>query len=400
MRRRDFLIAATGVLLQQGLSGCQGGGKALLTVQALKGSLPAQLPDRFGRYAAQFLEQRPRLQLTPVPQLATLFSQLQQWHHQPQSQTASAASLPAWLRFGARRQSGQADLVTLGDYWLTPAIRQGLVQPLHPLHWSHWSQVPEPWQTLVRRDRQGMLTPNGEIWAAPYRWGTTLIAYREAAFQRLGWEPTDWADLWRPELRQRISLLDQPREVIGLTLKHLGYSYNEADLERIPDLRSTLRSLNQQVKFYSSDTYLQPLLLGDTWLAVGWSNEILPLLDYNRGIRAVIPRSGTAIWNDVWVRPSPAAGQAVDSASPLADAWINFCWEPDIAAQLALITRAASPIVATPDRRHLPEKLQQRSLQLPPPDLLQRCEFLQPLAATAIDQYRQYWREMRQNHLI
>ncbi|WP_448570310.1 extracellular solute-binding protein [Trichothermofontia sp.] len=395
MRRRDFLLAATGVMLQQGLSGCQGGANTPLTVQALKGSLPAQLPDRFQRYAAQLVEQRPHLQLTPVSQLATLFNQLQQWQRQAQSQTSQPPPSPAWLRFGPRRPTGHpADLVTLGDYWLTPAIRQGLIQPLQPQHWSHWSQVPEPWQALVRRDRQGMLTPNGEVWAAPYRWGTTLIAYREAAFQRLGWEPTDWADLWRSELRQRISLLDQPREVIGLALKHLGYSYNEGDLERIPDLRSTLRTLNQQVKFYSSDTYLQPLLLGDTWLAVGWSNEILPLLDYNRGIRVVIPRSGTAIWNDLWVRPSRPPGQAVDSA--LTDAWINFCWEADIAAQLALITRAASPIVATPDRSHLPNKLQQRSLQLPPPDLLQRCEFLHPLGATAIDQYRQHWLDMRQ----
>ena len=43
-------------------------------------------------------------------------------------------------------------------------------------------------------------------------------------FEELGWKPKDWSDLWRTELRDRISLLDQPREVIGLTLKKMGFS--------------------------------------------------------------------------------------------------------------------------------------------------------------------------------
>lgn len=402
MRRREFLITTTGLLLQQGLSGCQTSVTAPLTVQTLKGSIPPQLPDRFVRHTTELLNQRLRLQLTAIPQLDTLFRQLQQWQGQAQDPQAEPEqpSSPGF-RFRMQRSDPKPpDLVTLGDYWLAPAIRQGLIQPLQPQSWSHWPQVPEQWQALVRRDRQGMPQANGEVWAAPYRWGTTLIAYREDAFRRLGWEPTDWEALWRSELRHRLSLPDQPREVIGLTLKHLGHSYNTADLDAISDLRSTLQALHQQVKFYSSDTYLQPLLLGDTWLAVGWSNEILPLLAYNRGIRAVIPRSGTALWNDVWVRPASAPA-LTDNATPNqpltpTDAWIDFCWDPTVAAQLSLITRAASPIVATRDRAQLPEKLQQRSLELPEPDLLERCEFLQPLASETLTQYRQYWLEMRQ----
>ncbi|WP_448560468.1 extracellular solute-binding protein [Trichothermofontia sp.] len=403
MRRRELLLTAAGLLLKQGLSGCQTSPTVTLTVQALKGSIPAQLPDRFRRArqhdpSAQRMGQRLNLRLTAVPQLDTLFSQLQQWALQAQTPAQHPAAASQW-RFWPRQQpSGRADLVTLGDYWLAPAIRQGLIQPLPPQHWSHWSQVPERWQTLVRRDRQGKLQANGAVWAAPYRWGTTLIAYREDAFQRLSWEPTDWDALWRSELRHRISLPDQPREVIGLALKHLGHSYNTTDLDAIPDLRSVLRALNQQVKFYSSTTYLQPLLLGDTWLAVGWSNEILPLLDYNRGIRAVMPRSGTAIWTDIWVRPASTL-QPTERAiaqGTLMDAWIDFCWDPEVAAQLSLITRAASPIVATRDRAQLPEKLRQRSLQLPDLDYLDRCEFLQPLATETLAQYRQYWSDMRQ----
>jgi putative spermidine/putrescine transport system substrate-binding protein len=147
----------------------------------------------------------------------------------------------------------------------------------------------------------------------------------------LKWTPRDWNDLWREEVRDRISLLDQPREVIGLTLKKLGHSYNTENLEKVPDLKKELDALNRQAKFYSSDTYLEPLILGDTWLAVGWSTDVLPILQRYQQIAAVIPQSGTALWANLWVQPA----RDVRSA-PLDHQWIDFCWQPQIAQQISL----------------------------------------------------------------
>lgn len=39
----------------------------------------------------------------------------------------------------------------------------------------------------------------------------------------------DWADLWRPELAGRISMIDSPREIVGAVLKSMGASYNTHD---------------------------------------------------------------------------------------------------------------------------------------------------------------------------
>lgn len=49
-----------------------------------------------------------------------------------------------------------------------------------------------------------------------------MIVYRRDKFQELGWTPTDWSDLWRNDLQGRISVLEQPREAIGLVLKNWG----------------------------------------------------------------------------------------------------------------------------------------------------------------------------------
>lgn len=40
----------------------------------------------------------------------------------------------------------------------------------------------------------------------------------------------DWADLWRPDLAAKISMVDSPREVIGAVLKYMGASYNVNDI--------------------------------------------------------------------------------------------------------------------------------------------------------------------------
>ena len=36
----------------------------------------------------------------------------------------------------------------------------------------------------MTRDSSGMLSRKGQVWACPYRWGCTLIAYRKGALLR------------------------------------------------------------------------------------------------------------------------------------------------------------------------------------------------------------------------
>jgi putative spermidine/putrescine transport system substrate-binding protein len=316
----------------------------------------------------QGLKQSLELNLTPEPQLAGLFEQLQTW--KVQSATSSQPTVPS--------------LVTLGDYWLGEAIQQRLIQPLNPLQLPHWNQLPSQWKTLVTRDRQGNLAAQGQVWGAPYRWGTTLIAYRKDKFKRLGWIPSDWGDLWRSQLRRRISLLNQPREVIGLTLKKMGHSYNSQNIRQIPGLEAELRALHQQVKLYSSDAYLQPLALGDTWVAVGWSTDVLPIVRQNRLIGAIVPQSGTALWSDIWVQPASALK---DVPQALINQWIDFWWLPEIASQLSRLSDATSPILSNLNSNKLPSLLDQQQFS--------RSEMLKPLPTTTVDQYRDLWPKIR-----
>ncbi|GAB4364534.1 MAG: extracellular solute-binding protein [Elainellaceae cyanobacterium] len=352
----------------------------------LEGSVPVQLIQAFRRQLAQ----GQAAGFVPKEQLADLYNLLQSWQEQPTGDAAASENA---------NEVTIANVLTLGDYWLTNAIQQGWLRPLNLREIPAWQTLAsqEIWQTLVQRDRQGQPSPDGEIWAAPYRWGTLMMVYRAEQFKDKGWAaPTDWDALWRPELKRQISLLDSPRSVIGLTLKKLGRSINTTDLDAVADLKAELQALNQQVKFYSSDSYLQALVVEDTQLAVGWSNEILPLLKRNRQLAAAVPASGTILTADLWVQPAQAPSvEPTEDRPNLLNQWLSFCWDDEIATQLSLLSLAASPLFYGKERSQLPELLQESDLLLPPAEILRQSEFLLPLSEAAINQYRRLWVEVR-----
>lgn len=299
------------------------------------------------------------------------------WQHNPKAHDEQE-----WTRFIPFRQSQTfpvADLVTLGDYWLTTAIERKLIQAIETEQLKQWSGLDSRWRELVTRNEQGVPDPQGKVWAAPYRWGSTVIVYDREKFKKLGWIPQDWSDLWRSELRSRISVLDQPREIIGLVLKKLGKSYNTENLATVPDLEKELQTFNQQVKIYSSNTYLEPLILGDTWLAVGWSSDLIPVLARYPQLSVVIPRSGTSIWADLWVSPKETAKDGLSSQ------WIDFCLQPNIARQIALLTKTNSPVATNIGTADIQESL--GGLFLNSQEVFAKGEFLLPLSPEATKQY-------------
>jgi putative spermidine/putrescine transport system substrate-binding protein len=393
MKRRSLLIGLGALALNPLTTGCSNRREADLHLQVLSGSLPAQLIQTFQHRQQPQLQRHPVLGFTPQPQLEDLFTLLQTWK---QRSTAGNSSQRSWNPLARSTNAADvADLVTLGDYWLLPAIQQGLIQPFDATDLQGWEMLSPQWRSLMTAyaTDQPTATPPKQLWAAPYRWGTMVIAYRNEEFQSLK-PPTDWADLWRPELQGRISLLDGPRETIGLTLKKLGQSFNPSNLNAVAALPSELAALHRQARFYSSDAYLQPLLLGDTWVAVGWSTDVLPVIKRDRRITAIVPTSGTILTADVWVRPArEAASPAV--VEELLKQWIDFCWQPEAALQMAILGQSASPVLTTLDRTQLPSTVRENAILLPPQAVLERSELLKPLNTTTAEQYRQVWQALR-----
>ncbi|HEY9604475.1 MAG TPA: extracellular solute-binding protein [Allocoleopsis sp.] len=391
MKRRSFLVGSSTLVLAQLVSGCNQQQRTSLNVQLLKDSIPAQLLGEFKKT----LQQPTALNFDPVEQIQDLFDRLQRWQQQAGRKDKPQRIPLPWV---GGEPEAIANLVTLGDYWLENAIDKKLIQPLNIQDSKLWQQLPPNWRNIVTRDNKGQRSDSGQVWGAPYRWGTTVIAYNWDKLKAQGLEPPkDWSDLWHPKFKGQISLLDQPREVIGLTLKKLGFSYNTRELNQVPNLKQELRALHQQAKFYSSNHYLEPLILGDTSVALAWSNDVLPIMPSYREIKAVVPQSGTALWADVWVKPAALKPKPNSSEiDKLAKQWIEFCWQEKSAHEISLFTPGTSPVlVSDKQRRQLPKDLRENRLLLPEPAVVNKSEFLEPLPQPTVGQYEALWQEIR-----
>jgi putative spermidine/putrescine transport system substrate-binding protein len=379
--RRSFLQGASTLALAQVLNGCTTK-ESSLSVFLLEGSIPLRLIKDFRKTIA-----KENVDFKSETNLKNLLKLLETWRKNP---SPPASSFSISLPFTEKSVPRRGNLVTLGDTWLSAAIREGLIQPLDPAQLSYWPQLPPRWRSLVTLDQQGQEDEGGKIWGAPYRWGTTVIAYNEEKLRSFPWRPQDWSDLWHQELRGRIALVDNAREVIGLTLKKLGYSYNVSDLASIPTLPPTLAALQKQVRFYSSQYYLQPLLVGDVWLSVGWSDDILPLSEQYPEIKVVVPRSGSSLWSDVWVKPSST------ETNPLARQWIDFCWQTESVDRISRFTDGLSPMIFNQPADRLPADIQNNPL-LKDREAIERSEFLSPLSSKTQQEYDRLWAEMRRS---
>ena len=389
LNRRSFLGGCVTLPLAASLAACggpTGNSSQGLRVRLLSKSVPLQVVSQFQR------SHHPSFP-TDFASLATpaeIFASLQRWQ---QGQGSQARSTWPWSQ-----PKPIPDVVSLGDAWLGDAIRQGLIQPWPAETWAGWDSLDPIYQGLVRRNDQGLPDPQGQIWALPYRWGSTVMAYRRDKFAALGWEPQDWSDLWRSSLTGNIGLVDDPREVIGLTLKSLGASYNQS-LDGVDRgiLTEKLTQLQHQVKVYSSTYYIQPLLLGDIWLAVGWSTDLLPLLQFDRELRVVWPTSGTALWADLWVRPTQAQPESLASVQK----WVEFCWRSDVAPQFSrfgLGTSTQYPAgLADSQGEILAKASTNPSILRPTPEQLAQSEFLLPLSSEHRQAYQTLWDTMRRS---
>ncbi|GJN01848.1 hypothetical protein PR202_ga19149 [Eleusine coracana subsp. coracana] len=210
---------------------------------------------------------------------------------------------------------------------------------------SEMSQILDKGQDSVRslyqihlcRNQNGDANPDGSVWGAPYRWGTLVIAYKKDKFKRHNLKPIqDWEDLWRPELAGKISMVDSPREVIGAVLKHLGSSYNTTDMdaEVSGGKEAVLKSFTQlqkQVQLFDSMNYLKSFSVGDAWVAVGWSSDVILAAKRMSNVAVVVPKSGSSLWADLWVIPcatkfqTAKIGGRIRGPSPLIHQWFDFC---------------------------------------------------------------------------
>ena len=167
----------------------------------------------------------------------------------------------------------------------------------------------------------------GNRYSIPYFWGTLGIIYNDKKYSEEMIQ--HWDDLWRPELKDSLMLIDGAREVMGLALNSEGQSLNSKNPQELAQAAKKLNRLTDNVKAIVADEIKMYVINEEASVAVTFSGEAAEMIDNNEHLHYVIPSEGSNLWFDNIVIPKTAKN--IDGAY----AFINFLLVPENAAQNA-----------------------------------------------------------------
>jgi spermidine/putrescine transport system substrate-binding protein len=159
--------------------------------------------------------------------------------------------------------------------------------------------------------------------SVPYMCSPTGIGYVEG---KVTDPKPSWTLLETPELKGRITLLNDSRETIGAALKALGYSLNTLNDAEIASARDLVIRWKQNIAKFESDQYNAGIASGEFLICHGYSGDLFQAQELNDKVVIVIPEEGTSIACDDLVIPTAAP------SPDLAHAFINFLCEAEVAA--------------------------------------------------------------------
>jgi spermidine/putrescine transport system substrate-binding protein len=240
----------------------------------------------------------------------------------------------------AKLQAGGVgyDLAVPSDYMVMLLRKDDLLLPVDLSH------IPNL-RHLAARFRDPAYDP-GHRYSVPYQWGITGIAYNR---RQVTPPPTHWANLfdppWIEPYANRISMLNDMREVIGAALVASGHPHATTNPQHLAQAQALLQRQKPFLAKYDSESFEDSLASGETVLAQSWSGEIAVAQSQNPDIAFITPGEGTFVFVDNWVIPKGARQKA------LAEEFINFVLRPEISAKIvnharyASVNEAAKPFI-------------------------------------------------------
>lgn len=277
----------------------------------------------------------------------------------------------------AKIQAGgsQYDVIQPSDYMVSTMTKLQLLEKLDK------SKLPNT-TSLLPSLQKPEFDPEGQ-YSVVYTWGMTGIVYNKKYVKT---PPTSWQDLWNPEYKGRVILLNDSREVFGMALKKHGYSNNSTDTAQLSAAYTDLKTLAPNVLAYDTDTIKQKFIAEEAWLGTMWSGDAYFSQKENPDLAFVIPKEGTVIWADTFAIPKGAKHKA------LAEKFINYMYDPKVSAENYEYIGYNDPNEKAREF-HKKEFLDNPILKLAV-DKVSQGEWLKDIG-NAITQYDKYWTELK-----
>jgi spermidine/putrescine transport system substrate-binding protein len=220
-------------------------------------------------------------------------------------------------------------------------------------------------------------------WSVPYMVIAAGIAYN----RKLVPPPAAWADLWSPRLRGRLTMLDDPFDVMGACLKKIGYSINAFISAQLKEAQQQAIAQKPLLRAYLNAEVRDQLVSGDVLAAQMWNTTAQQAMDASSEIGFVYPSEGYAVYPDCMVILRESKHQE------LAHKFVDYMLRPTVAAANAIAARTTSTNAGA--RPLLPDVFRNNPVLYPPPDVVARGEWAKTLVPETQRLRDRLWTEIK-----
>jgi len=192
-----------------------------------------------------------------------------------------------------------------------------------------------------------------------------------------------------PKLKGKITLLTEMADTMSLVMLANGddpAKVDDASFDRA--FKKIQRAVDSgQVRQFTGNDYTGPLSRGDLMACAAWSGDVVQLQPDNPKLVWNLPDSGGDIWTDNMLIPK--GGDAYTAST-----FMNFVYDPKIAAQLAAYINYVSPVKgAQEEARKLDPKLADNPLIFPDDETLGKTVIFDSEALNNQD-YLEKWQSL------
>jgi spermidine/putrescine transport system substrate-binding protein len=141
------------------------------------------------------------------------------------------------------------------------------------------------------------------------------------------------------KLKGKVTVFSEMADTLGLVLLDNGDDpaavTDEAFDRALERVQASVDS--GQIRRFTGNDYVQPLATGNLAACIAWSGDIASVVADNPHLKWAIPEKGGIIWTDNMFIP-------LEGSVPTACEYMNFVYDPKIAAQIAVGTSYISSV--------------------------------------------------------
>ncbi|MCL2702925.1 MAG: spermidine/putrescine ABC transporter substrate-binding protein [Defluviitaleaceae bacterium] len=270
----------------------------------------------------------------------------------------------------------QYDLILCSDYMIERMIGMGgLLQQIDSSRIENFGNISPLFQNQY-------FDPDNK-YAIPYSTGSPIIVYDSA---RVPVPITRIRDLWDPSLRESVVLLDDVRDIMGMTLLMLGESVNETDPEILDRVRQELIALKPNVIAFNADYPHRSIINGDASVGYMYGSQATAAWEAVPTVKFVFPEEGVSTFIDGFVLSAEAPN--TDNAY----IFLNYILDGEVSAKMSGIINYGNCNTAA--KEFLPESFR-NNLSVNIPDEVQAtAQLFKPIGEAEI-LYDIIWTEFK-----